>query len=288
MKSLIVGLGIGELYKSILSTMGSVTTVDADPKKQADYTSINNVTGQYDLAYIGTPNHTHEALARTAARFSKIVLIEKPGVISSHSWKQMTEDFPHTRFIMVKNNQYRNEIDLFRELQVQAKSVTLCWSRKNCIPHPGSWFTNKEKAFGGVSRDLMPHMLSYYTALTDFNQGKTITATAVQNHRLADITHTDYGVINRAGVYDVDDRCEITIHNGILWKFVTDWKNDHSDNSSITFELDEVSVSLELGWCPDAVYENMIKAIISNVDNDEFWKKQFNEDMWIHQQVDSL
>ena len=33
------------------------------------------------------------------------------------------------------------------------------------IRKTGSWFTTRKLAFGGVSRDLMPHLLSLYVAM---------------------------------------------------------------------------------------------------------------------------
>ena len=89
----------------------------------------------------------------------------------------------------------------------------LRWINKNRIPNPGSWFTEKSLAFGGVSRDLIPHMLSYYTALTDFTKGKQLSAVAEQRWNLDQIDSTDYGVINHKGQYDVDDRCELVFVN---------------------------------------------------------------------------
>lgn len=41
MKSLIVGMGIGQLYKSVLTSMGhEIVTVDSDIAKGADFPSI--------------------------------------------------------------------------------------------------------------------------------------------------------------------------------------------------------------------------------------------------------
>jgi hypothetical protein len=32
----------------------------------------------------------------------------------------------------------------------------------------------------------------------------------------------------------------------------------------------------------------MIETAIKNLNNNEFWKEQFNQDMWIHQQLEAL
>lgn len=290
MKALVIGLGIGSLYNKVLSDLGyDVTTVDADPEKSPDYIRVDDITNkEFDLAYIGTPNFTHEDLARKVAPFSKLVVIEKPGVINSENWKNLIKDFPNTRFYMVKNNQYREEITKFKELSEKSKNVIVCWYRKNCVPSPGSWFTTKEKAFGGVSRDLMPHMLSYYTTIADFENGKTWLSRAEQRHTLDSITDTEYGVVNKNGTYDVDDFCEIEIENSVRWHFVADWKNDLIDDSSIYFDIDPRRVRFELGWCPEEAYKNMLIDITNNLNNDEFWINQNKQDIWIHEQIENL
>lgn len=290
MKALVIGLGIGGLYHKVLTELGyDVITVDTDSNKSPDYTSVTDIQDmKFDLAYIGTPNLTHEPLARSVASFSKIVLIEKPGVVTSDSWKQLISDFPDTRFAMVKNNQYRDEINEFQNLYTKAEHVVVCWHRKNCVPHPGSWFTSKEKAFGGVSRDLMPHMLSYYTTLTEFDKGTTLFASAKQQHTLDSITDTEYGAINREGVYDVDDFCEIIIDNNSEWKLTANWKTDQTDDSSITFVINGEKIRFELGWCPEEAYKKMLIDMTEHSDNDKFWDNQNKQDIWIHEQIEKL
>lgn len=294
MKSLIVGMGIGNLYLQVLTELGAeITTVDADPKKNADFTDIETAitqsSGIFDTVHICTPNFTHEPLARLLANHAKIVLVEKPGVINSASWKNLIKDFPNTRFYMVKNNQYREEINEFKNLYKKSKHTVVCWYRKNCVPNPGSWFTTKSKAFGGVSRDLIPHMLSYYTKLADIDEGDMYSAFSEQRHTLDSITDTEYGVIDPTGTYDVDDFCEIMIKNqNQYWLLVADWKTDLNDDSSITFDIDGQRIQFELGWCPEEAYKNMIIDITNNLNNDEFWINQNKQDIWIHEQIEKL
>ena len=174
MRSLIIGMGIGQLYKTVLTELGyEVVTVDAH--KDADYMDVRDAIADYncfDTVHICTPNFTHTMLARTAAvHGAKIVFVEKPGVQDHTVWESLVNDFPQTKFMMVKNNQYRDEIEKFRSLAQQSTTVKITWNNYNRIPKPGSWFTNRSLSFGGVSRDLIPHMLSYYCALTDYKKG---------------------------------------------------------------------------------------------------------------------
>jgi predicted dehydrogenase len=291
MKALIVGMGIGQLYHSVFSSLGyKIDTVDANPNKDATYSNIESVNGEYDITVICTPNFTHESIARTIAARCKIVLIEKPGVIDAKSWQCLVEDFPDTRFMMVKNNQYRNEIKLFKTQADQSEQVYVRWNNANRIPQPGSWFTTKELAFGGVSRDLIPHMLSYYCALTDYKQGSKLDAVSMQNYLLADITSTDYGTVNPDGVYDVDDFCKLEFKNkNTTWTLSADWKTnlDH-DDSSISFGMKNSAIRHQLGLCPESAYKKMIETAVENLNNNAFWQSQFDQDMWIHEQIEKL
>lgn len=291
MKALIVGMGIGQLYHSVFSSLGyDIDTVDANPEKNATFTTVDNITEQYDIAVVCTPNFTHEIVARTIAKNCKIVLIEKPGVQDSKSWFCLIEDFPNTRFMMVKNNQYRDELKLFQMQADQSERVYIRWNNSNRIPQPGSWFTTKELAFGGVSRDLIPHMLSYYCALTNFPQGKKLDAVSIQNYLLSDITSTDYGTVNPNGVYDVDDFCKLEFKNGnTVWTLSANWKTnlDH-DDSSISFGMKNSAVRHELGLCPESAYKKMVETAVENLNNDAFWDDQFVQDVWIHEQIEKL
>ena len=291
MKALIVGMGIGQLYHSVFSSLGyNIDTVDANPEKNATFITVDNITNQYDIAVICTPNFTHETVARTIAARCKILLIEKPGVIDAKSWQCLVEDFSDTRFMMVKNNQYRDEIKLFKTQADQSERVYVRWNNANRIPQPGSWFTTKELAFGGVSRDLIPHMLSYYCALTDYTQGSKLDAVSMQNYLLADITSTDYGTVNPNGVYDVDDFCKLEFKNGnTTWVLSANWKTnlDH-DDSSISFGMKNSAIRHQLGLCPESAYKKMIETAVQNLNNDAFWQSQFKQDMWIHEQIEKL
>lgn len=292
MKSLIIGMGIGELYKSVLSKLGhDIVTVDSNPNKNADFTSIEDALRShsfFDTAHVCTPNFTHESVARFIASACKIVFIEKPGVLDSRSWTKLINNHSRTRFMMVKNNMWRSNIHELRQKASIAKTVQIEWIRKNCIPSPGSWFTTRELAFGGVSRDLMPHLLSLYIALNPNWQTDLLNGSAVlQNWLLEDIESTEYGVVNPNGTYDVDDQCNIHFTN--KWDLVANWRSIDTERSAITFiNQDNSKEVFDLGWCPEEAYLNMIKDTISNLDNSDFWFNQYKQDVWIHEQVEKF
>lgn len=290
MRSLIVGMGIGQLYHSVFTSLGyDIHTVDSNPEKNATFKDASDTKEYYDIAVICTPNYTHEVIARTIAKQCAIVLIEKPGVIDAKCWQCLVEDFPDTKFMMVKNNQYRNEILEFKRLADSSKRVHVIWNNKNRIPHPGSWFTTKELAYGGVSRDLIPHMLSYYTCLTNYQRGTRIFASAAQRHQLKDITSTDYGNVIQDGTYNVDDFAELEYYSGITkWIISANWKDDKADDVYISFSSDNSAIKHTLGLCPEEAYKKMIETAVKNLNNTKFWEDQYNQDIWIHKQLEKL
>jgi len=289
LKSLVIGMGIGCLYRDVLKNLGyQVVTVDLDPSKVADYTDYHEaLTGQYTTVHICTPNFTHEEIARAVAPFARIVFVEKPGVKDRAAWLQLDRDFTNTRFIMVKNNQWRDNVSELKQLADRAVRVNIEWSRRNCIPSPGSWFTTKKLAYGGVSRDLMPHMLSWYVALDD-NWGRdTVEKSAHQQWQLNEIDSTDYGTVNPNGVYDVDDVC--TIKFGDKWTLSANWRSMDTEKSAIDFVMADGTVeTFELGWCPESAYQAMIADAVKNIDNEAWWYVQLIQDCWIHEQIEAV
>jgi predicted dehydrogenase len=293
--ALIVGLGFGNaVYVPIYQQLGfNIVTVDM--QKDADFKTLSDAIDAHQLfnvVHICTPNFTHEKLAKEIAPYAEIVFVEKPGVADHIAWSDLVEEhIDTTRIVMVKNNQYRAEIEQFRNLLADSVSVNLKWTNKNRIPNPGSWFTNKELAFGGVSRDLIPHMLSYFTTLTDYFYSEKLHVLATQNYTLDQITDSDYGTVDPDGIYNVDDHCsfEFVDTNSVNWKIVSSWKNNEADDSSISFVLksDEI-VKIELGLCPEEAYKTMIITALDNKDNDKFWQQQYQQDMWIHRQVEKI
>lgn len=296
MKCLVIGMGIGQLYKSVLKDLGyQVVTVDADHNKNADFVDVETAVvqhGSFDTVHICTPNFTHEPIARQVARHASIVFIEKPGLKTAAAWHALIKDFPSTRFMMVKNNQWRDNIDALVALANKSKKIAINWINNDRVPSPGSWFTTKTLSFGGVSRDLMPHLLSLFMRLDpNYKLAKQTHGEMSKNWDLTDLTGTDYGSINAAGTYDVDDCCELKFFNdGRTWNLTTDWRqNCGIDKRNIEFTLhDNSTVTVELGLCPEDAYAKMIEAAVSNVNNNEFWLAQNEQDLWIHNRIESL
>ena len=294
MKSLIIGMGIGQLYKTVLEEPGyEVVTADINPNAVADFVNYEDAFaahGNFDTVHICTPNYTHEKIARYAgSRSAGIVFIEKPGVSDHLVLQAIKRDYPETRFLMVKNNQFRDEITKYRDLAAKSQLVHIRWNNNNRIPSPGSWFTTKKLAYGGVSRDLIPHMLSYYCAIADYTKGIKLYAKATQRWQLEEIDSTDYGTIYADGIYDVDDFCEIEFNNnGVKYILTANWRSLGETDISISFGDNSSAVRYELGLCPESAYKKMIETAVSNLNNDSYWQEQFAQDIWIHKQIENL
>lgn len=294
MKSLIVGMGIGNLYREVLTNLGhEIVTVDTDPSK-ADYTSIADAVKDheyFDTAHICTPNFTHDSLARQAAKVSKIVFIEKPGLKTADDWKMLHKTYPYTRFMMVKNNQWRENIKQLQAWASKSVTINLYWINENRVPSPGTWFTTKELAYGGVSRDLMTHLLSLFQALNySYTTTPLIESSSEQRYCLEDLTDTDYGTVKADGTYNVDDVCKFVFKGPQrTWHLIADWRSTTVDYRAINFEFaDGTEETFELGLCPAEAYQAMIADALANLNNEEFWTDQYRRDVWIHERIDAL
>lgn len=289
MKSAIIGMGIGSLYKNeLLKISNVVLTVDTNEELNVHYRNhldLIKIHKNIDTVNICVPNFLHEKIARDLAPHSKIIFVEKPGLENSDAWFNLCNDFPNTRFMMTKNNMWRSNIGYLRELAKDSISVKINWINKNRIPKPGSWFTNKKLAYGGVSRDLMPHLLSLFASLNkNLSNCSIVEHYSKQKHTLDTIETSEYGKVDKNGIYDVDDLCYINILNDEkYWHLEANWADNKEDNRSIEFFFDNNMIGkIELGLCPEKAYLNMLQDAMKNIDNDAWWAEQFEIDMWIH------
>ena len=242
MKSLIVGMGFGQLYKDVLTQMGhEVITVDRDQSKKADFVELTTALAthsQFDTAHICVPNHLHFKVAQKVAPHTKLVFVEKPGVESSDHWRILNNLNQPTRFIMTKNNMWRDNIEEMKKKFASSDLVQINWINGNRIPNPGTWFTNSKFALGGVEKDLLPHLISLFVAVAgpNFKDYSVKKFTTEQKYTLKDCTGTDYGVIDKNGVYDVPDHAELTLSNGDKTFILNaSWKSPFGDDIAMHF-----------------------------------------------------
>jgi predicted dehydrogenase len=290
MKTLVIGLGMGQLYVKVLKELGhEVYTVDPDQTKSATFTNLSTALSAHpvlDAVFICTPNHTHDSIAQTVASHSGIVFVEKPGVLNSKRWQSLQLTYPNAKFIMMKNNMWRTVEEEMRIRIDDAEEIHINWINRNRVPAPGSWFTTKKLSFGGVSRDLMPHLLSMFIWLNPdtYSQYQIVSSNRKQNWKLSDLTDTEYGAVNLDGTYDVDDWAEIVFNNGIkTFKLTADWRSmDKDDRALHCYKREKLIKSFELGLCPESAYAAMIQDVFNNINHEEFWNQHKQYDVWIH------
>lgn len=286
MKCLIVGLGFSKLYKKILINLGSeVITVSQTPGK-ADFITVEDAIEahrNFDIALVCTPNFTHEKLTYAVAPHSRIVLVEKPGFKYRVDWQQLVKDFPHTRFMMIKNNQWRDNIADLKSLADKSTNIKLYWINKGQTPEPGRWLTNKAQSYGGVSRDLMTHLLSIFQSLNHSY------ATSALSENIAEQRY----YLDDDSDYDVDDICKFTFTDQKkTWTLLGDWKDINGSTNiirTVTFELAGGKIeTVDIGQCSEDAYQAMFEDAIKNVDNNSFWLLQLRYDLWIHKKIEQL
>lgn len=285
MKSLIIGMGIGQLYKQVLEEL-KFEVVTADLNKPADYKFWQDAVRDhqhFDTVHICTPNFTHNSIAFEIASNCRILFIEKPGLQYQSDWRKLVSQNPKTRCIMVKNNMWRDNLTELRNLYEQSNEIRFHWLNENRVPYPGSWFTDKKLAFGGVSRDLLPHLLSLFIAVEpNYEHASWLYKNAWQRWELKDLTDGDYGQVKHDGVYNVDDNidleCTVKTHRCF---FRSSWRHLKPNDIGIHFD----SKFVELGLCPESAYRNMIEDCLKNVDDELFWENQMYIDCWIHGKI---
>lgn len=268
-KALLVGLGgIGRnvYLPQLLENGYEVKTLDLDTESGADWNQIEDVRGhEFDVGVVCVPNRFHGEVTMEIAPACKTVLVEKPGLSGSHAWGNVCLANPDTKIVMVKNNMYRSDYgEIFKRPHDDIAAIEICWFNKDRIPNPGTWFTNKYEAFGGVSRDLMPHLLSF--AFMFFNEDlleAEYQASCYQMWNLDNIgDSTDYGIVDKDGVYDVEDFAEIAmLVNNIPVKLRASWKEGYDKQSVTVHYKDGTSTSWDFGLCPDDAYGRMVKYV---------------------------
>jgi len=265
MKALLAGYGgIGSsVYYPELKGLGH--DVDIYDTFAPEGKKVPKIKKAYDLAVICTPNFTHETIARTLAETgTKEIFIEKPGVSSVASWSKMCDDFPDTNFHLVKNNLFRdsygNIVEMVKRKDLMGVDIT--WYSNNRIPNPGSWFTTRDKSFGGVEYDLMPHL--YCFALIMFGEDKLVWSEfsqhAYRRWDLKNIQTTSYGKVDPNGIYDVNDVATAHARIGrISLKMSASWKEGYDKQSVTLFFKDGMTYEWNFGLCPANAYGKMLQ-----------------------------
>ena len=286
MRALLVGLGgIGaNVYLPQLIRLGyTVTTVDQQVA-EANYQDVSEVRGEFDVAVICTPNFTHLPIAERLALFCKTVFIEKPGLENTQSLTRLHDLYPDTKFIMCKNNLYRNSYGALDDLaskSIRPTRIEVSWLNSDRVPSPGSWFTNSKLAWGGVALDLFPHLYCNLSKIVPLSEMTFVSYIKTKQWELSELLSTNYGNVNSNGVYDVCDYAEeYWTWNNTPIVIKAGWKTGIDDQSVRVFTEDS-TYEWRFGLCPDYAYAQMIQQA-----EQDTYQDHKDMDIWIHNQLD--
>lgn len=119
-----------------------------------------------DCIIIAVPNYLHQELSVRALKAGKHVLCEKPVVLSEQEFRTVSAASEKYQNIFMPGfvSRFREDMRLLlqwasEERLGKIQSIQAGWVRRSGIPRPGSWFTIKQMAGGGVLSDLGPHVL---------------------------------------------------------------------------------------------------------------------------------
>lgn len=304
-KAVLVGYGgIGEnVYYGELEKLGYDIDVVDPAINVADYNTVNDIPKdrEYEVAVICCPNEHHLNAVLELTDVCKNILVEKPGLANTAAWNRVVHSFPNHNIVMVKNNLYRKDTASYQCLfdLSEVTKVEINWLNKNRIPNPGTWFTNQEKAFGGVTHDLFPHLYCFMFAMIPFhlynNQiGETF---KMQRWNLDNISdETDYGRVYKEGVYNVCDYAEqhfMIPRDGDEPLPVTlraSWKEGYDNQAIHVHYKSGGKLRSDFGLCPNEAYGEMIKALVEDRFMDQprqTWIEQ-DLDQWIHANLESF
>lgn len=295
--AIVVGLGgIGKnVYVPQLEKLGfEVESVDIDSDSGATYENIKDIPKEteYEIAVICTPNIYHLPNVLDLSHHCKKILVEKPGFANPYAWENVQNRLlPDHDITLVKNNLYRPEYKMLRAKcnDSNITKIEITWFNKDRIPNPGSWFTDRMMAFGGVTHDLFPHLYTFMLLLFPVEQvigASFISARSEQRWNLTNIgTSTDYGTINPNGIYNVCDYAESHyMINNIKVSLRSSWKEGHDDQSIRIHYNNGSEFKWMFGLCPDEMYGKMLNASLkTDIGTDTFNNLM---DPWIHQQLE--
>lgn len=134
------------------------------------------------LCVVATPNATHLPLARAFLETGCRVLVEKPACLPAEAAIGAAPLLPVERLFVSTPFRWRPDVARLVEAVGQGAVGEICalamsWRRRSGIPRPGSWYTSRALAGGGVLTDLGPHLLDLAMTLLDW---PTVTVTSAR------------------------------------------------------------------------------------------------------------
>lgn len=121
---------------------------------------------EVEAVIIATPNSTHFYYTLEALKCGIHVLCEKPVAFHFNEIRQIMQASKENDAIYVPGfvNRWREDIQSLCQTTNKGKigkieKMEAGWLRKTGVPRPGTWFTSRRLAGGGVLMDLGPHIV---------------------------------------------------------------------------------------------------------------------------------
>ncbi len=119
-----------------------------------------------DAVVIATPNAFHVQYTIEALKRGIHVLCEKPAAFHESEIEQIREILQTGEVVYVPGfvNRWREDVQKFYQMVQEERvgkilKMEAGWLRRAGVPRPGTWFTNRELAGGGVLTDLGSHIV---------------------------------------------------------------------------------------------------------------------------------
>lgn len=199
-----------------------------------------------DAVIITSPNHTHVNYTLEAIAHKINVLCEKPVAVKEEEVRKIMQLAEKQGVIYVPGfvNRWRQDIKTMCEWIQSGRLGTIeqvdgGWLRKSGVPRPGSWFTNRDLAGGGVLADLGSHIIDICSMFLGMQ--KPVDFELITSRCYAQKTkHT-----GAAGWFQKDETCRY------------ERNVEDSAIAHVTFE-DHTSMNVNLSWmapvCADYTY----------------------------------
>lgn len=252
-------------------------------KRKCPYLKIcNNITEiiseKPDLVLIATPNKFHVEYAEIFLEKNISVMIEKPICLNLCEYERLRKSVLNSSamFLPSSVNKHRDDIRILAEIINSnefgpVNSIDISWIRAVGIPRPGSWFTNKNLAGGGVGYDLGWHILDVGFSLLGYpdvcNALGVGSSSSCKNERLHKAAQWRNELDNGENLpEDVEDQMVgfVKTINNIAISFKCAWvSHNEVDTTKIVISCQNASIELltTFGFSPNRIKEPCLKVL---------------------------
>lgn len=218
-----------------------------------------------NLILVATPNHLHAALAHRLLSIGIPTVVEKPVCIDLagvEKLESLSDRARHGLFLSAPAR-FRLDIAAFCD-QLRAgvtgppRELQLHWVRARGIPRPGTWFTHRATAGGGVLIDLGWHLLDLIPLFVGEQRFEVVAASVSDSWIRREGTEAtwreDVAPRHRLSI-DVEDTAYAILvgDTGVMIHMHCAWASEQSaDNTQICLRGDrgELQLNTTFGYSP--------------------------------------